>query len=434
MSKIIQDPQFQDRIVEELLARKTTPTFVLHAGYVENEEDSVLYREGDKDAPKSYLWLKREIQEVLKYPEYIFSFDDENHRISCREPFSIASVDKNLVKAINDTFGEVINHKVVGKIKGEDEMPAVMDLDAEEIETKARPNIIDLSQNITDIVKPPKPSVRDFNSLFQNNFCVGETHSDISPKRFLQDNMQSLKANGYGTLFLEHVFYETTIQESFNRYHAAEAESEMPRDLSCYLEYLGRRQSKRNERNYDQEYNFVELVRSAKEAGIRVVAIDSEDAYISGDSNIDNGNTRYKTLNFLANEIIKREAGDKKWMALIGEAHLETLKGVPGIADITGAISLHIYDKCKIKNDEQKEPETEAKFGRGVRDFGIAEITSDVRIGCALNQSLRVEENHIPTKSEVEMPNSSATKTSVKKIQESNASSYKYGDIFGVGK
>lgn len=113
---------------------------------------------------------------------------------------------------------------------------------------------------------PQKPQVIDFNSLFQNNFCVGETHSDISPKCFLQDNMQNLKANGYGTLFLEHVFYETTMQESCDRYHAANAGSEMPRDLSCYLEYLGKRQSESNRREYDKDYNFVELVRSAKEA------------------------------------------------------------------------------------------------------------------------------------------------------------------------
>jgi hypothetical protein len=414
MSKIIQDPQFQNGILQDLLARKTTPTFVLHAGYLENEEDSDLYKEGDKDTPKSYLWLKKEIQEVLKYSEYIFSFDDENHRISCHEPFSIASVDGDLVAAINDTFGEVINYKNIGKINGEDEMPAVIDLDAEEIMTNERPNIIHLSQNIADIAIPQKPQVMDFNSLFQNNFCVGETHSDISPKRFLQDNMKNLKANGYGTLFFEHVFYETTMQESFNRYHAADAGSEMPRDLSCYLEYLGTKQSKRNGRNYDKDYNFVELVRLAKEAGIRVVAIDSEDAYTSGDSNINNGNTRYKTLNFLANEIIKREAGDEKWVALIGEAHLETLKGVPGIADITGTTSLHVYDLSL------STPETKVEFGRGVRDLGIAQITSDVRIGGALSQSLQVEDNHISKKSEVEKPNSSAQKANVEKTKKSN--------------
>jgi hypothetical protein len=131
MSKIIQGSQFQDGILKELLARKDTPTFVLDSRYVENKENLDLYKKGDKDTPKSYLWLKREIQEVLKYPEYIFSFDDENHRISCHEPFFIASVDGDLVKAINDTFDEeVIGYKMIGKINGENDMIPFFDFDS----------------------------------------------------------------------------------------------------------------------------------------------------------------------------------------------------------------------------------------------------------------------------------------------------------------
>jgi hypothetical protein len=233
-----------------------------------------------------------------------------------------------------------------------------------------------------------KPTITNFPDLLRDNFIIGETHSDISPKRFLQENMQSLQEQGYKTLFMEHLFYDSAMQKSLDNYHNSPKETEMPRDLACYLEFLGNGQSSQNHRSYNTEFNFKEVVKSAKEAGIRVVAIDSKEAYSN------KSDSRYESLNYLARHIINQEAPeDGKWLALVGEAHIGTKDGVLGISELTSAASVHIYDNT-IKMKKAK-----VEFGVKSRNVAGHQIQSDVRISCPLKKTLKIEDIEQPRNS-----------------------------------
>ncbi len=57
-------------------------------------------------------------------------------------------------------------------------------------------------------------------------------------------------------------------------------------------------------------------------------------------------NFRLRSMNFTASKIIAREMAVKKckWMALMGLHHVKKQEGVTGMAELTGARSVRVYD------------------------------------------------------------------------------------------
>ena len=57
---------------------------------------------------------------------------------------------------------------------------------------------------------------RPLAELLDGNFCLGEDHEEISPKRFLIENMSTFRERGFSVLFMEHLaadcnlVYQTT--------------------------------------------------------------------------------------------------------------------------------------------------------------------------------------------------------------------------------
>ena len=89
-------------------------------------------------------------------------------------------------------------------------------------------------KKFTKTITPPE----NFNQLLENSFCVGENHSDQAPKKFLIENMRLLKEVGYEILFLEHLLYNSTLQDSLDFYFESPPKADMPQDLQNYLEWL----------------------------------------------------------------------------------------------------------------------------------------------------------------------------------------------------
>ena len=60
-------------------------------------------------------------------------------------------------------------------------------------------------------------------------------------------------------------------------------------------------------------------------------------------------------MNFVAQQIIERERGDGKFIALMGYAHADTMEGVPGMSQILGCPNVLIRDskenRTKISKD-----------------------------------------------------------------------------------
>ena len=118
---------------------------------------------------------------------------------------------------------------------------------------------------------------------------LGESHDEMSSKKFLIENMQVLKNNGVTTLYLEHLLYGS-MQSDLDAYLVSN--ESMPPVLETYLADLDWNNSITN-----KKWGFKALVQAAKEAGIRVVAIDTEASYNAGlGSNGSEGPDRFKGI------------------------------------------------------------------------------------------------------------------------------------------
>jgi hypothetical protein len=139
----------------------------------------------------------------------------------------------------------------------------------------------------------------------------------------------------------------TDFQPELDQYLNSPSGTEMPAVLSQYLKAMDYGHMWLNHSQLKEKYNFTELVKSAKEVNIRVVAFDTEASYtlFSSDSpEYEAVNKRYKPMNYLAVQKIQQEKCDGKWIAFVGSAHTATCSGVPGISDILGVPSVVVQD------------------------------------------------------------------------------------------
>ncbi len=198
------------------------------------------------------------------------------------------------------------------------------------------------------------PPLSSAAQLVDNNFIVGEAHSDTSPKKFLMDNMAALKANGFTTLYLEHLFYDH--QKDLDNYFATGVFSAR---LDQQLKTLDVLKGRFHHQDYEhwQTYNFTALLKCARAAGIRVVGIDVSHVYENqnmgvNDEQLDDIYTvRIPRMNYMAYHIIQREqaAAKGKWCALIGNMHVQTQKNTPGVADLFTVRRVYVADKAHDK-------------------------------------------------------------------------------------
>ena len=163
-----------------------------------------------------------------------------------------------------------------------------------------------------------------------NGFIIGEIHSEKNSKKFLIDNMQQLKNEGVETLFLEFLPFDT-LQHDIDAYLSGPPGVFMPRSLELLLD----EKDTGFEIGKNSPYGFKALVRAAKNAGIRVVGIETNASEKAGFTDMGStGSERTMGLNFTAQEIIKREKGQSKFVALMGNTHATTSYGVPGLSEI----------------------------------------------------------------------------------------------------
>ena len=124
----------------------------------------------------------------------------------------------------------------------------------------------------------------------------------------------------------------------------------MPRELEIYLDYLDKVFLDEMNEEAVEQYGFKALVKSAKKAGIRVVAIDNDYIYRT----LLKSETRYKEMNAWACKIINREAEEKnmKWVALMGKGHVSNcldalyavnVRTAGGVQDNVGGVNLVHY-------------------------------------------------------------------------------------------
>lgn len=201
----------------------------------------------------------------------------------------------------------------------------------------------------------PLPVDRIIPGLLESyqGICIGELHSHLSPKKFLIDHMPTLKEAGVKTLFLEHLFYDS-MQKWLDDYFQTASDAPMPKYLQAYLNNLSSGQS--IFRTTESNYNYLEIVRAAKELGIRIVGLDTTISYLCGASDklgVKNSHNRYVAMNYTSVQIIRLESKGEKFVAFMGSGHVGTTLGVPGVASLLRCPSVIIEDKPQGKTTPQ---------------------------------------------------------------------------------
>ena len=169
---------------------------------------------------------------------------------------------------------------------------------------------------------------------------VGENHYSIASKKFLIDNMPELVKNDVKTLYLEH------LQTDF---HQADLDAYgqhgiISHNLNAYLKKLYKREGLDSE----PAYTFLTLVTTARRHRIKIQAIDCAASYHLGQLGRQGYATRrVETMSFYSTRVIREHQakhGAHKWAALVGFTHTNTFEGIPGLAELNGAISLKVID------------------------------------------------------------------------------------------
>src|SRR3989338_5385536 len=194
--------------------------------------------------------------------------------------------------------------------------------------------------------------VREWRDLLDGNFVLGENHEDISPKKFLIQNMRLLKDRGYDILFMEHLT-QAEHQRLLDAYCNAD---EMQKELELYLNDLneGHMNEDFRESTYREqkgEFNFRTIVEGAKAAGIKVVALEVDIKsyrfrHTGNQERMIHFNSQVCDVVFSEEERFLEIHGRKpKWLALVGNTHLNTYCDIPGIFEIIeGVQDISIID------------------------------------------------------------------------------------------
>ncbi|WP_455922350.1 membrane-targeted effector domain-containing toxin [Pseudomonas putida] len=168
---------------------------------------------------------------------------------------------------------------------------------------------------------------------------VGEAHSSVASKKILIDNMELLAKLKVRTLYLEHLLTD------FHQIHldTFARTGKMPPELELYLSDMDRG----FHTDPQGRYTFTELVKSANRQHIRVQALDCMASYRQSGIHAPTNTVRQKMMNFFGHTVIASDTGIRgkaRWVALVGNTHANTFNGVPGVAELEGAIGVRVGD------------------------------------------------------------------------------------------
>lgn len=169
-----------------------------------------------------------------------------------------------------------------------------------------------------------------------DGLVVGESHGATSSKAFLSNHMEHMTGQrNVKTLYLEQLTTELH-QADLDIAHSTGI---LTNELRAYLRALDTGHGV----PASSPHNFSSLVQVAIKHKVRIRALDC-----IASLRVDGVRpTRTSMFNYFATQVIKADqlrAGPHKWLALVGETHLHTYHGVPGVADLNKGISLLLAD------------------------------------------------------------------------------------------
>jgi hypothetical protein len=194
------------------------------------------------------------------------------------------------------------------------------------------------------VIKATANSKDIFKQIFEKSsgLVIGENHASIGSKKLLIESMPQLAKLKVKTLYMEHLltdFHQVEL-DAFSR------TGSMPKGLKRYLKSL----DTGHRTDPSGQFTFLALVKAANEHHIRVRAIDCMASYRLAGLPDHTNTLRQQAMNYFARLVIRADQtahGAGNWVALVGNSHANTFKGVPGVSELEGAIGLRIEDVSK---------------------------------------------------------------------------------------
>ncbi len=184
----------------------------------------------------------------------------------------------------------------------------------------------------------PEAFIKQVSDSRLSGLVIGEGHGHEASKALLITQMKTLKEAGFKTLYIEHLFTDL---------HQAELElfqhtQRLPDRLKAYLG----RQDLGQMPMYNGPDTYSQVVQAANKYGLRIRALDCTASYhLQGVS--DRSVSRNQMFSYFATRVIEADQaaqGPHKWIAFVGSAHTNTNVAVPGLAEMLGAVGLHVRD------------------------------------------------------------------------------------------
>ncbi len=191
-----------------------------------------------------------------------------------------------------------------------------------------------------------------------NGLVIGEAHGASAPKRFLQDNFATLKAQGVNTLYFEHLMSDF----HFDDLVTLNTTGELTASLAKRLDWLD------SGNRLTGDYTFRSLIVAANKQGLEVVSLDCAAAYYDKGVLSRHAAPRGQMFSYTATQVIgahQLARGEHKWVALVGNSHSNTFKGVPGLAELNRAIGLRVDRTPTGQRPRLTVDAGEALFGSG---------------------------------------------------------------------
>lgn len=168
---------------------------------------------------------------------------------------------------------------------------------------------------------------------------LGEAHSAQSSKTLLIEQLAQQKGR-YKTLYVEHLCTDL---------HQADLDAfrknPMSESLAKYLRSQDANQMERFAKAGEIiKDNYTAVIQAAAKHGYRIRALDCLASYKA--EGLDDL-IRNRMFSYFASRVIEADQlkhGPHKWIAFVGSAHTDYNLGVPGLADMLGAVSLHVRE------------------------------------------------------------------------------------------
>ncbi len=173
----------------------------------------------------------------------------------------------------------------------------------------------------------------------RTGLVIGESHVERGARQFLITHMGQLRQQGVRVIYLEH--FMTDFQQAeldlFNQ------TGSLPTALKRYVDTFDAYSTILE----STPYTMKKVLYAAHAQEIRVQGIDCLASYRQAWHVEPSLTTRQQMMNYYAHRIIALDQstrGSSKWVALVGNSHVNHYMGVPGMAELEGVIGLRVKD------------------------------------------------------------------------------------------